>query len=298
MSDFRLKIQIGNADIELQGEGELVHKIFSELREDGLGALSISAKIQTNPYQDNMNDTVSTEEENGSLKGQVENFPAIEDIILKNMPKTEVEWILIYAFYASNFASQPVSRKNIKDMYNTTKRLTETRSKNFASNIQSLASNNFINAVNADDYIITETGKKKVLDILSNKQSEKPKQNNAGGKRKINVPTNYQLVELGLESTKRQELNDFYFEIKPKNKTDQIILLFYWMNKNNNMRAIDTNIAYSLLKTVQETTTFNIKQCLINAKSQANYLKPSGEKGKYELTHIGEDYVEHSLLKK
>ena len=38
MSDiFKLKVCIGNANIELEGEGNLVHTIFSELREDGLG---------------------------------------------------------------------------------------------------------------------------------------------------------------------------------------------------------------------------------------------------------------------
>lgn len=41
MSDiFKLKVCIGNANIELEGEGNLVHTIFSELREDGLGKLS------------------------------------------------------------------------------------------------------------------------------------------------------------------------------------------------------------------------------------------------------------------
>ena len=37
MSDiFKLRVCIGNANIELEGEGELVHTIFSELRENGL----------------------------------------------------------------------------------------------------------------------------------------------------------------------------------------------------------------------------------------------------------------------
>ena len=50
MSDiFKLKVCIGNANIELEGEGNLVHTIFSELREDDLGKLSkfSSCEIKT-----------------------------------------------------------------------------------------------------------------------------------------------------------------------------------------------------------------------------------------------------------
>ncbi len=39
MSELQLKITMGNIDINLQGEGELVYKIFKELREEGLGSL-------------------------------------------------------------------------------------------------------------------------------------------------------------------------------------------------------------------------------------------------------------------
>lgn len=44
MSELQLKISMGDIDINLQGEGEIVYKVFKELREEGLGALH---KIQT-----------------------------------------------------------------------------------------------------------------------------------------------------------------------------------------------------------------------------------------------------------
>lgn len=39
MADMQLKITMGDIEISLQGEGELVYKILKELREEGLGAL-------------------------------------------------------------------------------------------------------------------------------------------------------------------------------------------------------------------------------------------------------------------
>ena len=55
MSDiFKLRVCIGNANIELEGEGELVHTIFSELRENGLGNLSVS--VDTHQVSQNVVD--------------------------------------------------------------------------------------------------------------------------------------------------------------------------------------------------------------------------------------------------
>lgn len=39
MPDIKLKIQIGNANVELEGEGAVIQTIFSQLCESGLGAL-------------------------------------------------------------------------------------------------------------------------------------------------------------------------------------------------------------------------------------------------------------------
>lgn len=46
MAELQLKITMGDIDVNLQGEGELVYKIFKELREEGLGALH---KVQAPP---------------------------------------------------------------------------------------------------------------------------------------------------------------------------------------------------------------------------------------------------------
>lgn len=48
MSDiFKLKVCIGDANVELEGNGDLVHTIFVELRENGLGKLSDTSQTRT-----------------------------------------------------------------------------------------------------------------------------------------------------------------------------------------------------------------------------------------------------------
>lgn len=47
MSELSLKIIIGEVDIEISGDGEMVYKVFSELKESGLGKISTLNTIGT-----------------------------------------------------------------------------------------------------------------------------------------------------------------------------------------------------------------------------------------------------------
>ena len=39
MSDLQIKITVGDIDVFLQGEGNLVYKVFCDIRENGVGEL-------------------------------------------------------------------------------------------------------------------------------------------------------------------------------------------------------------------------------------------------------------------
>lgn len=40
MSDLQIKLSLGKMDMLLQGDGELVYKVFCDIRDNGLGLLS------------------------------------------------------------------------------------------------------------------------------------------------------------------------------------------------------------------------------------------------------------------
>ena len=93
MSDnFKLLINIGDSHIELEGEGALVHTIFSELRESGLGKLSSASLIEKSFRQEESEESPETKEslpldnteENSSFS---DNLPNIRDIVIKNLPQ-------------------------------------------------------------------------------------------------------------------------------------------------------------------------------------------------------------------
>ena len=304
MSDFILKVNSDTANIELQGEGDLVYKIFQELKHEGLGQLSTllsepkQAKRKEPPKQE---ESASGDNDHGSNDNEYigsQQYPSISDIVLKDAPKSETEWVLVYAFYASNFASTPVERETIRGMYHETNRYTEARNKNFATNIKNLSKNGWISALNNDSFIITNAGKTKVKEILFNKSSVSKKATTSNRRSGANV--SYSLVDIGLTQEDRDNLNEFYgsYKDKAKSKTDQILVLIYWANKNKLIDEFDTEIVFTLLRTVGENTSFHIPPTLNNMLSRNKYLKSGSTKGKYSITHIGEDRVTHGLVAK
>ena len=174
MSDiFKLRVCIGNANIELEGEGELVHTIFSELRENGLGNLSVS--VDTHQVSQNVvdnkiditqgeNDRQVDESEQirtGSIK-----LPNIKDIVMKDLPKTETEWLLIYALYASEEGTSAFTAETLRQLYHDSNRFTETRNKNFSTNLKKAVTSDWFVAINNTDYVLSEVGKKVAYEIL------------------------------------------------------------------------------------------------------------------------------------
>jgi hypothetical protein len=62
-------------------------------------------------------------------------YPSIRDVVTKYLPKSEVEWILIYCFYCSAYGTNDFTRDHLINMYEESKRKTTNNLKNYAVNI-------------------------------------------------------------------------------------------------------------------------------------------------------------------
>lgn len=126
MSELQLKIAMGDIDINLQGEGELVYKIFKELKEEGLGSLQ---KGQAHPIQQKSTDTSKTGTESPNISGDTQEkkpksrkknstkqFQILKDLDLsgkgvdkslkdfvgEKKPKSNIEKTTVFIYYLQN----------------------------------------------------------------------------------------------------------------------------------------------------------------------------------------------------
>lgn len=108
--------------------------------------------------------------------------PAIKDIVAKDLPKSEPEWVLIYCYYASDFGEHMFTREDIIAIYEESKRWTLVRNKNLSANIAAAVKKDWIKSINTSDFTILEEGRQYAEDILSGNSVTKPRKS-SGKKR-------------------------------------------------------------------------------------------------------------------
>ncbi len=295
MSDvFKLKVCIGNANIELEGEGNLVHTIFSELREDGLGKLSdsVPAELKNDVPNKGIDNNIPCEENSVETKEpqikEASKLPQINTIVIKNLPKTEAEWIVVYALYVSEQGTKIFNKEDLRQLYQESGRLDESRSKNFSANLKKAIAADWFTIVNDNTYSLSEAGKKIAYEIIQRTASSD------GGKKVKKSPSSskatYTIVDLGLNEEQRQELKQYLLSFKDINNMEQVTLIAYKLTQYG-VTEFNGDIVFTALRIADLPVSFDLRAALKNAKNQKNYFISGNETGTYKLYHLGEDHA-------
>ena len=102
-----------------------------------------------------------------SQKFNSKDYPIMKDIVVRDLAKTEREWMLIYALYSSNFGSDVFTREDLLTKYADSNRKTIIRIKNLTNNIRRMVRANQIKFINDDEMLLTTNGKEVALEILN-----------------------------------------------------------------------------------------------------------------------------------
>lgn len=298
MNTFKLKVVVGTAQIELEGDGDLVHSIFQELRENGLGKLAIPVEncLPTmNPTKDVEKASEGSQEEadikttTGTSDLVDEELPTLENVVLQGTPKMECDWLLVYATYCSNQGKSLFTKDDLRAKYDETKRTTDSTKKNFAKNIKALVSSKYISAVNSNEFRLETVGLAQAKSILLGYGDDKKGKRNNSSKRK--KPPTYSLLELNLSKEQRQSFRDFWISHDHSANMDKALLVAYWLKKEKGLDDFSAKHLFTMLRTIEESTSFDLAAAIRNGKNLKNYFILDSNSEAYKLHHIGEDHV-------
>lgn len=104
-------------------------------------------------------------------------LPTLRDVVAKDLPNTEVEWVLIYCYYAAIENDGFYKREDIINNYKISNRWTEQLRKNLSSNITQLIKKDYIKSTNNTDFIMKEEGNIVAGKILEGTNVGKPRKN-------------------------------------------------------------------------------------------------------------------------
>lgn len=156
-----LKDQLSNKPEEKVGQPKQETTITTDSNHNQTKEKPSSRKQSTKkPKSPNENDNTP------SLPTSSE-YPAMRDNVIRNVAKSEKEWILIYGFYSSNFGKKEFTRKELLAAYDETKRKTTGRRNNLTNNINTLVKQGLIRFLNDEEMLLTDQGKSLSEEILN-----------------------------------------------------------------------------------------------------------------------------------
>lgn len=243
-----------------------------------------------------------------------ENIPSLQQIKLQNLPNSEMDWILVYAFYASKFGTTEFTREGILQLYIETGRKTDSRRKNFSQNIRNAVQTNYIMAQNATDFTLLEKGKTKVFEIFSGTSTPKTTKKSNGksnnSEKSKNLPNDITeiktkrnksggsitYVDLKLSIDEQKLLTDFFNSKKPTSLLENVLVVMKWYKELKEMSEISTEEINYLLNMLSATSG-NLNTALKNMiTARYRWVTNLGNK-KYQITTKGENYLLNNLPK-
>ncbi|MBI2464948.1 hypothetical protein HYV64_02285 [Candidatus Shapirobacteria bacterium] len=167
MGNLKINVSVGDFKVELEGDSSEVISQFNQIKQDGIGkiadvyAVKNEKPISFNPVTKPIStDTVS---EVVSEVGTMTLF----DLARQNKPQGETEWVLIYAFYITKEGKDTLTRKEIIDKYAESRRKTPSKIKNLSASLNNVVKNKWLSQLNGAEYVVTDDGKRKALEIIS-----------------------------------------------------------------------------------------------------------------------------------
>ena len=103
----------------------------------------------------------------------------------------------------------------------------------------------------------------------------------------------YKMSELGVDDDAKRKFKKFFDAKEPKNQNDQVVLCAFWLNRTLNRATFTDDDVFTSLRTAgAPKVPSRIESVISNLKLESMLV---GERGKYKITHIGEDYVNGRL---
>jgi len=284
MGNLRIKLKYKSFEIELEGDKDTVQKEFKDIKENGLGNIVMGVDMSETTY------IVEPSENAPKQIRQAQNVdfvdgdkPSMKDVLMKQLPSSEREWILVYAYYGSDFGRKPFTSKTILEAYESSKRKTTSRHANMSQNIKALFNKGYFSALNDEEFIMTEDGKHQANEIITRTHStplkqkkpkktnsigsEKPKSSKKGTSQKFQI-----LKDLNLRPSDKAHLTDYVKEFEIKSNGDRIIVIVNYLKEVLKVEKVTIDHLYTAFFVLKCKIPTSFYQVVINTQSRSQWL--------------------------
>jgi len=301
--NLKLKFKLKELEFEIEGNETTVKEEFwifkSFLTNDVLPQIN---KIQ---YPTSTSEIIWEKKviESKPITLEELDFPVMKQIIHSDLPKTEQEWILIYAFYASNYWEETFTRSNITDFYETSNRKTANRTGNISINLDKILNKGYIKFINDTEYLLKSEGIKYVQQILEGKsiakstisKAHKSKEKQTNTKKKSSSSQECKLdTNLNLRPKGKIGLKDYINQYKKPTSEEKILIFVYYLREELKEENISINQIFTCLKEIGDKIPAHLKQVIRNVKSSKGWINIDNWDD-LNFTIQGMNHIEHDI---
>jgi hypothetical protein len=323
MSNLKVKFKLHGLEFELEGDEGTVKEEFANFKSfisaDLLSKVNIVAPQITTITTDKAIQQIGQVQDTTAI--DLSEFPILKEVVKKDLPKTESDWILIYGLYSSDFGENPFSEKDIRSQYEATGRNKSSRLGNITNNIKTLLNKEYFKMHNDNQYILKEKGLEYAKQILQgnsisktvNRTSsskgtvakEKPKKESADGNiqtksKKLKPSKSKESISidkhLNLRAQGKKSFKDFYEEKKPSSSMEFNTAAIYYLSQILELDTVNASQVYTCYKEVNQRPPVAFIQSLRDTASLKGYID-SSDVGNLTIPSRGVNFVEHDLPK-
>lgn len=314
MDSLKIKFKLHGLEFELEGNETTVKEEFEKFKSfitvDLLSKVNIVAPLITTITPEQRFNQIGQSEEVTSFN--LTDIPTLQEIKLRDLAKSETDWLMIYVYYASEGGTKEFTRENIIQLYKDTDRKTDKRIGGLSQLFKNISKALYVKSTNDINFILLDKGKAKVMEIfkghstskIGRKVSSKAKltiepeviPKKVSEKKKSKSTKSIEFVDLKLTIVEQKSLNDFFNTKKPKTQNEKVIVAMKWFIDNKKTDEVSLEEMNYLLSIAAETPTA-LAQVLGNMIGANFRWVTKGSVGKYQLSSIAESYLLNKLPK-
>ncbi|MDO6519382.1 hypothetical protein [Zobellia uliginosa] len=286
MGNLRIKLKYKSFEIELEGDKETVQSEFKDIKENGLGNIVMGVDMSETTYlveQPNDNGLPKQIAQAENIDFTDSNIPSLKDVLMKQLPSSEREWILVYAYYGTEFGNKPFTGKTILEAYESTKRKTASRHANMSQNIKALFNKGYFSALNDEEFILTNDGKHQANEIITRTHSTPVKQNkpktkgtkskDSNNKKSKSSTSKFEVLKnLNLRPSDKISLTDYIKDFEIKSNGDRIIVIVNYLKEILKIDKVTIDHLYTAFFVLKCRIPASFYQVVTNTKGRSNWI--------------------------
>lgn len=246
--NLKMKFKLHQLEFEIEGDQEVVKEQFENFKSfvtgDLLPKINVEEPIKPSHSIDHNFTKQLNQAEDVELFDANE-IPSLKDIKLRDLAKSETDWIMVYAFLASDGGNKTFTRTDIVQLYKDSDRYSNKIANGLSQYFKHVSKTGFIKATSDSDFIILEKGKEKASQIFqgkshtkvakSAKQSKTTDKGKTSKKEKASSTNKFEFSldkKLDLRPEGKESLKQFADKYELDSTPKQIIVIIYYLKKH------------------------------------------------------------------